>query len=241
MNTNYTTDNVVDQSFIVEPCDVSELVHNTLLNTDIKTNGSYMYVILKRFFDIVLSVIAIVVLSPLMLVVSVIIYIDDKGSPIFVQQRYTQDGKIFKMYKFRSMYVDAEERFNEVKHLNEIDGNIIFKSKDDPRITRIGKFIRKTSIDELPQLFNILKGDMSIVGPRPPITREVVQYTSYQMNRLLVKGGLTCFWQCSGRSNLNFDEQVELDIKYIKNRSLFLDFKLILKTVKTVLKMDGAL
>lgn len=240
MNTNYTTDNVVDQSFIVEPCDVSELVHNTLLNTDIKTNGSYMYVILKRFFDIVLSVIAIVVLSPLMLVVSVIIYIDDKGSPIFVQQRYTQDGKIFKMYKFRSMYVDAEERFNEVKHLNEIDGNIIFKSKDDPRITRIGKFIRKTSIDELPQLFNILKGDMSIVGPRPPITREVVQYTSYQMNRLLVKGGLTCFWQCSGRSNLNFDEQVELDIKYIKNRSLFLDFKLILKTVKTVLKMDGA-
>jgi len=241
LNTNYTTDNVVDQSFIVEPCDVSELVHNTLLNTDIKTNGSYMYVILKRFFDIVLSVIAIVVLSPLMLVVSVIIYIDDKGSPIFVQQRYTQDGKIFKMYKFRSMYVDAEERFNEVKHLNEIDGNIIFKSKDDPRITRIGKFIRKTSIDELPQLFNILKGDMSIVGPRPPITREVVQYTSYQMNRLLVKGGLTCFWQCSGRSNLNFDEQVELDIKYIKNRSLFLDFKLILKTVKTVLKMDGAL
>lgn len=240
MNTNYTTDNVVDQSFIVEPCDVSELVHNTLLNTDIKTNGSYMYVILKRFFDIVLSAIAIVVLSPLMLVVSVIIYIDDKGSPIFVQQRYTQDGKIFKMYKFRSMYVDAEERFNEVKYLNEIDGNIIFKSKDDPRITRIGKFIRKTSIDELPQLFNILKGDMSIVGPRPPITREVVQYTSYQMNRLLVKGGLTCFWQCSGRSNLNFDEQVELDIKYIKNRSLFLDFKLILKTVKTVLKMDGA-
>ena len=240
MNTNYTTDNVVDQSFIVEPCDVSELVHNTLLNTDIKTNGSYMYVILKRFFDIVLSVIAIVVLYPLMLVVSVIIYIDDKGSPIFVQQRYTQDGKIFKMYKFRSMYVDAEERFNEVKHLNEIEGNIIFKSKDDPRITRIGKFIRKTSIDELPQLFNILKGDMSIVGPRPPITREVVQYTSYQMNRLLVKGGLTCFWQCSGRSNLNFDEQVELDIKYIKNRSLFLDFKLILKTVKTVLKMDGA-
>ena len=240
MNTNYTTDNVVDQSFIVEPCDVSELVHNTLLNTDIKTNGSYIYVILKRFFDIVFSAIAIVVLSPLMLVVSVIIYVDDKGSPIFVQQRYTQDGKIFKMYKFRSMYVDAEERFNEVKHLNEIDGNIIFKSKDDPRITRIGKFIRKTSIDELPQLFNILKGDMSIVGPRPPITREVVQYTSYQMNRLLVKGGLTCFWQCSGRSNLNFDEQVELDIKYIKNRSLFLDFKLILKTVKTVLKMDGA-
>lgn len=240
MNTNYTTDSVVDQSFIVEPCDVSELVHNTLLNTDIKTNGSYMYVILKRFFDIVLSSIAIVVLSPLMLVVSVIIYVDDKGSPIFVQQRYTQDGKVFKMYKFRSMYVDAEERFNEVKHLNEIDGNIIFKSKDDPRITRIGKFIRKTSIDELPQLFNILKGDMSIVGPRPPITREVVQYTSYQMNRLLVKGGLTCFWQCSGRSNLNFDEQVELDIKYIKNRSLFLDFKLILKTVKTVLKMDGA-
>lgn len=240
MNANYTTDNVIDQSFIVEPCDVSELVHNTLLNTDIKTNSSYMYVILKRFFDIVLSSIAIVVLSPLMLVVSIIIYIGDKGSPIFVQQRYTQDGKVFKMYKFRSMYVDAEERFNEVKHLNELGESIIFKSKDDPRITRIGKFIRKTSIDGLPQLFNILKGDMSIVGPRPPITREVVQYTSYQMNRLLVKGGLTCFWQCSGRSNLNFDEQVELDIKYIKNCSLFLDFKLILKTVETVLKMEGA-
>lgn len=236
---NYKED-IINQPNIVEPCDISKMVYDTLKDTNIKVNGSIGYVILKRFFDVVLSSIAIVVLSPLMITVAIMIYVDDKGSPIFVQERYTQDGKIFKMYKFRSMYINAEEHFNEVMHLNEMGGNVIFKSKNDPRITKIGKFIRKTSIDELPQLFNILKGDMSIVGPRPPITREVVQYTPYQMNRLLVKGGLTCFWQCSGRSNLSFEEQVDLDIKYIETRSILLDFKLILKTITTVLKMDGA-
>lgn len=232
---------IIDKSFIVEPCDVTLMINDTLLKSDIKVNGGKIYCILKRFFDIIFSSIAIVVLFPLMLVVSIVIYLSDKGSPFFVQERYTEKGKVFKMYKFRSMYVDAEKRFNEVAHLNEMAGNVAFKSKDDPRITKIGKFIRKTSIDELPQLFNIIKGDMSIVGPRPPITREVVKYTPYQMNRLLVKGGLTCFWQCGGRSNLSFDEQVELDIQYIQQRSLWLDFKLIFKTVQTVLNMDGAL
>lgn len=234
------TEKIIDKSLIVEPCDISLMIRNVLIESNIKINGGKIYRILKRMFDIILSFIALIILSPLMIIVAILIYVDDKGSPLFIQERYTENGKVFRMYKFRSMYVDADKRFNEVAHLNEMGGNITFKSKNDPRITRIGRFIRKTSIDELPQLFNILKGDMSIVGPRPPITREVIQYTSYQMNRLLVKGGLTCFWQCGGRSNLNFDEQVELDIKYIEQRSLWLDFKLILKTVQTVLKMDGA-
>lgn len=234
------TEKTIDKSLIVEPCDVSSMVRDVLAESDIKINGGRVYCFLKRFFDIILSLMAIIVLSPLMIIVAIIIYVDDKGSPLFIQERYTENGKVFRMYKFRSMYVDADKRFNEVAHLNEMGGNVAFKSKNDPRITKIGKFIRKTSIDELPQLFNILKGDMSIVGPRPPITREVIQYTPYQMNRLLVKGGLTCFWQCGGRSNLSFDEQVQLDIKYIEQRSLWLDFKLILKTVQTVLKMDGA-
>ncbi len=219
---------------------VSENIRLTLENTDIKTNESVAYKFIKRALDIIISLCALIVLSPLMLVVALIIYFDDKGSPIFSQVRYTKNGKTFKMYKFRSMYMDADKRFKEVEHLNESQNGVIFKAKNDPRITKIGKFIRKTSIDELPQLVNILMGDMSIVGPRPSITREVIQYTPYQMNRFLVKGGLTCFWQCSGRSNLGFEQQVELDIKYIKSCSVLTDAKIILKTFKAVFNMEGA-
>ena len=222
------------------PKDISNNIKSVLAKSDIKVNNPVGYKFIKRFFDIVLSLLAIVCLSPLLIIVAILIYLDDKGSPIFSQVRFTENGKIFKMYKFRSMCMNAEERLKEVQHMNESKDGVIFKIKDDPRITKIGKFIRKTSIDELPQLFNILKGDMSIVGPRPPIAREVAQYTPYQINRFLVKGGLTCFWQCSGRSNIGFEEQVQLDIKYIENRSVWLDIKLILKTIKTVLKMEGA-
>lgn len=215
-------------------------VKNILSHSTIKVNDHFGYRFVKRFTDIVLSLVAIVCLSPLLLMVSLLIYFEDKGSPIFSQVRFTENGKTFRMYKFRSMCVNAEQRLREVEHLNESKGGVIFKVKDDPRITKIGKFIRKTSIDELPQLFNILVGDMSIVGPRPPIAREVAQYTPYQMNRFLVKGGLTCFWQCSGRSNIGFEEQVEMDINYIETRSTLVDIKIVLKTVKTVLKMEGA-
>lgn len=220
--------------------DISNKIKTTLANTNVKVNNPVGYAFIKRFADIVLSLLAIVCLSPLLLVVALLIYIEDKGSPIFSQVRFTENGKAFKMYKFRSMCMNAEEKLKEIEHMNESKDGVIFKIKDDPRITKIGKFIRKTSIDELPQLFNILAGDMSIVGPRPPIAREVIQYTPHQMNRFLVKGGLTCFWQCSGRSNIGFEEQVEMDIKYIETRSVWVDTKMILKTIKTVLKMEGA-
>ena len=144
------------------------------------------------------------------------------------------NGSTFEMYKFRSMYVDAEDRLEELMHLNEQSGPV-FKITNDPRITRIGKFIRKTSLDELPQLLNVLKGDMSIVGPRPALPRETIQYTPYQMQRLLVKPGITCIWQVSGRNNIEFEEWVELDLEYIQKRSVLLDMKLILMTIPALL------
>lgn len=194
----------------------------------------------KRLFDITASLFAVVLLSPLFLIISLIIFIDDPhGSPIFIQKRVGQNGKIFNFYKFRSMLVGAEEMLDDLKDKNEKDGPV-FKIKDDPRITRIGKFIRKTSIDELPQLFNILKGNMSIVGPRPALPTEVEQYSIYQQQRLLVTPGLTCLWQASdNRDNISFDEWMDLDIKYIQQQSFFLDMKLILKTLKVVITGQG--
>ena len=172
-------------------------------------------------------------------VVALLIYVDDKGNPFFSQVRLTQDGKPFKMYKLRSMCIDAEARFAEVQKENQSDG-LAFKSDDDPRVTRIGKFIRKTSIDELPQFWNVLKGDMSFIGPRPPLPREVVLYTPEQMNRLLVKGGLSCICQTEGRSDSEFDKWVEGDVEYIKTRSAWLDLKLMVKTVIAVVQRKGA-
>lgn len=196
---------------------------------------SKYYVVIKRLMDVVFSTIGLIVLSPIMLIVAVAIKLEDiKGPILFSQERVGYLGKKFKMYKFRSMYVDAEERLHEIQHLNEQTGPV-FKMKDDPRITKVGKFIRKTSLDELPQLINILKGEMSIVGPRPALLREVVQYNDYQKQRLLVKPGLTCIWQVSGRNNIGFDEWVELDLEYIKNQSLGLDIKLILQTIPALL------
>lgn len=199
-----------------------------------------VYWVVKRFFDIVLSFVAILVLSPVFLIVALAIYIDDpKGSPFFVQTRVGRHGKKFKFYKFRSMVSNAEELLDQLKEKNEKDGPV-FKMKDDPRITRIGKFIRKTSIDELPQLFNILKGDMSIVGPRPSLPKEVSHYNDYQAQRLFVTPGLTCYWQASKkRDDISFDEWVDLDIKYILERSWFVDIKLIFKTFIVVFTGQG--
>ena len=198
------------------------------------------YWVLRRAQDIVFSSIALVVLSPVMLLVALAVYIDDpKGSPIFSQIRCGRNGKPFKFYKFRSMCVDAEAKLDQLLQQNEMDGPA-FKIKDDPRITRVGKFIRKTSLDELPQLFNILKGDMSIVGPRPPLPREVEQYDAYQRQRLYVTPGLTCYWQIQPhRNDLTFDEWMELDIKYMKERSFLVDWKIIFQTVRVVLFGQG--
>ena len=204
-----------------------------------KTNSKTGYEVMKRVFDFVCSLIAIIVLSPLMLAVGIAIKLEDGDPIIFTQTRIGKDGKPFKMYKFRSMWKNAEKYLSKLEEQNEADGPV-FKIEDDPRITRVGKFIRRYSIDELPQLFNIIKGDMSIVGPRPPLENEVECYTSYERQRLNVKPGLTCYWQCSGRSNIGFDEWMELDIKYINERSALTDLKLIFKTIPAVLKHDGA-
>ena len=212
-----------------------EVVNMQLIN--IANQNRYEKI--KRFFDICLSSAALVVLSPLLLVIAILIYLEDKGPVIYSQTRIGKDGRAFKLYKFRSMCVDADEKLKDLQELNERDGPV-FKIRDDPRVTKIGKFIRKTCIDELPQLVNIIKGDMSIVGPRPPLPNEVEQYNSYQKQRLLVVPGLTCYWQIHKGEETTFDEWVELDLKYIKERSILLDFRLILLTFKVILSGKGA-
>jgi len=201
----------------------------------VEPNGGLAYRFFKRASDIVLSSFALVVLSPVFLGTAIAIMIDDPGNPFFVQSRITKDGKTFPMLKFRSMYMDAEKRLEELQSQNETDG-LAFKMKNDPRVTRVGKFIRKTSIDELPQLINIICGHMSIIGPRPPLPREVLLYTPYQMNRLTVKGGLACYCQCTGNSDMPFDEWVESDIEYIRKRSLLVDAEIIFKTGLSVIQ-----
>lgn len=198
------------------------------------------YLRVKRFQDVVLSLLALIVLFPLLLVTAAAVVIDDpKGSPIFCQERVGKNGKKFLMYKFRSMYIDAEDHLQDLMRYNEKD-RVTFKIKDDPRITRFGRFMRRTSLDELPQLVNILKGDMSIVGPRPPLPREVSQYTRYDWQRLQVTPGLTCYWQIQpNRYDLSMNEWVELDIKYIRERNWWLDWWIIWKTVGTVLRGEG--
>lgn len=199
----------------------------------------YLYRFCKRFGDIVLSMAGLIVLSPLFLAVAIVIKLEDGESILYIQERNGINGKVFRMYKFRSMCMNAEEIHKDLLNQNELDGPA-FKMKNDPRITKIGKFIRKTSIDELPQLINIIKGDMSIVGPRPLPTYETAQCNEYQNQRLLVKPGLTCYWQCCGRNNVPFDEWIEMDLKYIREAGILTDTKLILKTVGAVIRREGA-
>ncbi|WP_410429642.1 sugar transferase [Metabacillus litoralis] len=190
-----------------------------------------LYNISKRTLDISGALVGLIILSIILLVVALLIKLEDPKGPIFFSQRRVgKDGKEFKMYKFRSMVTDAEAKLEELLKYNEVEG-AMFKMKDDPRVTKIGRFIRKTSIDELPQLFNVLKGDMSLVGPRPPLPREVEEYTSYHMQRLLVKPGCTGVWQSSARNSVGFEEMVEMDLYYIRNRSFIFDLKIIFKTI----------
>lgn len=194
----------------------------------------------RRIQDVILSALALAVLWPLMLVVAVMIVIDSPGAgPIFSQTRVGRDGKEFTFYKFRSMRPNAEAELEHLLKYNEMEGPA-FKIKDDPRITRVGKFIRKTSIDELPQLWNILKGDMSIVGPRPGLPREVEQYDDYARQRLLITPGLTCYWQIQPyRNRLSFEEWMALDVQYINDRSFLTDWKIIFATFGAVLGLNG--
>ncbi|MCV9884494.1 sugar transferase [Metabacillus halosaccharovorans] len=199
--------------------------------TQIELSDSNNYLIIKRVVDIVGSVIGLLLVSFLFVIIAIVIKVEDPKGPVFFRQtRVGKDGKEFNMYKFRSMVSNAEELLKDLLEYNEVSG-AMFKMKEDPRVTKIGKFIRKTSIDELPQLWNVLKGDMSLVGPRPPLPREVDEYTDFDKQRLLVVPGCTGLWQVSGRSNIGFEEMVKLDIEYIENRTILVDFKIILKTV----------
>lgn len=200
-----------------------------------------VYEVCKRIFDVVMCVFALIVLSPVFLAVIIAIFIEDRGAPFYSSIRLTKGGREFKMYKFRSMYPDADKKLEELLKYNEMEGPA-FKMENDPRITKVGHFIRRTSIDELPQLINIIKGDMSIIGPRPPLPREVEQYTPYQMHRLDVKTGLACYHECQGRSDdKDFDRWVESDLKYIRERSMLTDLKVILWTIQVVLTGKGAM
>lgn len=194
----------------------------------------------KRGFDIAMALGALIVLAPLFAVVALGIWITDRGAPFFSQTRVGKDGREFKFYKFRSMVLDADAMKAALMKQNEQSDNRTFKMKKDPRITRIGAFIRHTSIDELPQLWNIVVGDMSIVGPRPAVPSEVARYTASDRRRFAVMPGLTCIWQVSGRSLLAFPKQVELDVLYIKTRGFFVDLALIARTLPAVLSARGA-
>lgn len=200
---------------------------------------SKAYKICKRVFDVAASVCALIVLSPLFLLTSLAIVLEDGGPVFFTQIRAGKDLKPFKIYKFRSMYRDAEKQFAKMQARNEQTGHA-FKIKDDPRITKVGHFIRKYSIDELPQLLNIIKGDMSIVGPRPILLNQMEECNPYEKQRLIVRPGLTCYWQVSGRANIKWDEWVELDLKYIRDMSMRKDIELILRTIPAVFDSDGA-
>ena len=194
----------------------------------------------KRAFDITASLLALIVLSPFLLIIYILIFIDDpKASPVFRQKRIGRHGKEFTMYKFRTMVANAEQIRGELADKNEMDGPV-FKIKEDPRITKIGKFLRKTGIDEILQLVTVLKGDMSLVGPRPPLPEEVSEYDDYQKLRLVVTPGLTCIWQTTKeRNDVSFEEWVNMDIDYIEHRTMLLDIKMIFKTVAVMFGRDG--
>ncbi len=203
----------------------------------IESRKGYHFV--KRVLDIVLSVIGLVILSPLMVIIAYRIKKED-GGPIFYKQiRIGKDGRHFKMYKFRSMIINADQLIEQLRGKNEVDG-AMFKMKHDPRITKTGHFIRKHSLDELPQLVNVLKGDMSLVGPRPPLPSEVKKYTDYDKQRLYVIPGCTGLWQATKRNDVGFDEMVKLDLKYIKRASLNYDFYIIAKTIKVMFRPNGS-
>lgn len=198
------------------------------------------YDLLKRIIDLVLGTLGVIFISPIMLWVAYKIHKEEpNASVIFKQKRVGRNGKLFTMYKFRSMCVDAEEQLDTLADKNEIRG-AMFKIKEDPRVTEFGKFIRRTSLDELPQLLNVIKGDMSLIGPRPPLQREVAEYTQYDMQRLLVKPGCSGLWQVSGRNDVHFAEMVDYDIDYIQKRGIRYDIALIIRTIKVMMKPDGA-
>ena len=196
--------------------------------------------VLKRSLDIIVSFICLLVLAPLFALIALLVWIEDGGPVFFAQVRVGQYGRHFKMYKIRSMCLDAEQRLKELLEKNQHQEGVTFKLKDDPRITKAGKWLRKFSLDELPQLFNVFIGDMSLVGPRPPVPREVAKYSPAHRRRLAIKPGITCICQISGRSEIDFSGQVQLDVSYIESQSFLMDLKILAKTIPAVLSGKGA-
>ncbi|MCC4339773.1 MAG: sugar transferase [Limosilactobacillus reuteri] len=199
----------------------------------------FMYHSIKRVFDFIAAICGVIILSPVMLVIAILIKAEDHGPVFYKQVRVGKNGKKFKMYKFRSMFVNADQMLAKLKEQNDVDGPM-FKMKDDPRITKIGHFIRKHSLDELPQFLNVIKGEMSLVGPRPPLPSEVAEYSDYDKQRLYVTPGCTGLWQATERNEVGFNEMVQLDIQYIKRASFMFDLWIIWKTVEIVIKPNGS-
>lgn len=213
-------------------------IKDTRINKEFIDN-QHTYMFFKRIFDILLSLIGLIILAIPCLIISLFIFACDRGPVFYTQERVGKDGKRFKIYKFRSMYVDADKLLEKLKEKNEVTGPM-FKMKNDPRVTSVGRFLRKTSLDELPQLLNVLRGDMSLVGPRPPLPSEVEEYSEYDKQRLWVVPGCTGLWQATERNNVGFAEMVELDLKYIQKRSLFLDAKIIFLTFLVIIHPNSA-
>lgn len=197
------------------------------------------YELIKRAFDIMVSLLCLILFFWIFILIAVAIRMDDGGPAFYVSKRVGKYGKEFSFYKFRSMKTDADETFEQIKHRNETKGDL-FKIKNDPRITRIGKILRRTSLDEFPQIINILKGDMSFVGPRPPLPREVANYSDEAFRRLSIIGGLTCYWQIRGRSEIDFEGMLKLDCQYIEDRSIWTDLKILALTIPAVFRGNGA-
>jgi lipopolysaccharide/colanic/teichoic acid biosynthesis glycosyltransferase len=194
----------------------------------------------KRMCDVLLSTLALMMLSPALGLIAALIKIEDKGPVYFSQERVGRFGRRFRMYKFRSMCPGAEERLRDLLKRNQHREGVTFKIKDDPRVTKIGKVLRKYSLDELPQFFNVWRGDMTLVGPRPPVPREVARYSLSDRRRLEAKPGITCFWQIGGRSEIDFSRQVELDVRYIETQNFWLDMSILVKTIPAVINGKGA-
>lgn len=225
------------ENFYGDHAAFSALVDEVRGDYDPSRSGGYLT--LKRLFDIGASMFGLMLILPLIPFIVLLIKLETKGPIFFKQARVGYRGRMFACYKFRSMAVDAEEVKERLEHLNEASG-AAFKIKDDPRITGVGRFLRRSSLDEFPQLFNVLRGDMSIVGPRPQIPSEVAEYTPRQACRLLVKPGLTCLWQVSGRSHLDFEEWMELDQEYVRRAGLRMDTEILLRTLPAVIERKGA-
>jgi len=239
-NTNYSNRHCRPhrRSFVVSPRGRSVPAVDASRNVIVRRgNESFLYQAAKRAFDLAGAVVLLALLSPIMLVTWAVLMVTTKGRPIFAQERVGLCGRRFRMFKFRSMVVDATRLQEQV--VNEASGPV-FKNRRDPRITRVGRFLRSTSIDEMPQLFNVLLGQMALVGPRPPVPAEVAKYEPWQLQRLGVKPGLTCLWQVSGRCEIGFEDWVRMDLWYLRNQNLLTDLKLLWKTPMSVLSRRGA-